>query len=280
MTPETQPPLPNDINDIVTIDSYNRGHRPDGKFLSDYELDQVADNQALIRSGLEQGVVNQAEVLVRSEEAKLSAALTTPDIDTDNHSSKYRLSLKRFFDDRQTQLRAFSREIAGVQVSGRQWLKSRLHPSQLGHNAKGNLANILGLQYDYDRVVDNPVLKDTFYRQATQGDSKALAYLRRHDPNFGETEMTLGEAAKEAATILSGLALARKVGRLGLAGATLLSLQHTELGTTKSAKLEGRMAKIRSANQYAIGTKRFEQREQAYRELRLASGKRPLDPFA
>jgi hypothetical protein len=48
------------VGDIVNVDDHNRGHRPDGKFLSHYEMAQIADHRDQIRSG--QSTLNQQSV--------------------------------------------------------------------------------------------------------------------------------------------------------------------------------------------------------------------------
>jgi hypothetical protein len=40
------------VADLVGLDGKDRGHRPDGKFMSKYEIEQVAANEKLIRKGL------------------------------------------------------------------------------------------------------------------------------------------------------------------------------------------------------------------------------------
>lgn len=300
--PETLLPDPNDgITDIVKVDGYNRGHRPDGKFLSTYEMEQIASHEGLIRQGIaelsqtawQNESLAGVSSIVQNETEKLSSEMPIPHIDTSDTSADRQTGTARFFAQRKSQLtefgattnrlfqRAFGRDIAGVQITGQTWLRSRLHPSQLKRNFKGNVANTLGRPNGLrNRVVENPVLRNTFYNQALAGDKAAENYLRSNDPNFGKANMTLAEAAKEAATVLSGIAVARKTGRIALALAIRASYSRTAPGTEKAVKLEGKAKKILEAEQYHIGARRFEKREQAYAELKQFGSPTTKDPFA
>ena len=52
------------IGDIVNVDANERGHRPDGKFLSDYEMTAIAAHQDQIREGLPALAKDRASDLV------------------------------------------------------------------------------------------------------------------------------------------------------------------------------------------------------------------------
>lgn len=282
------------IDDLVKIDVYDRGHRPDGKFLSTYEMGQIESHQDTIRQGItelastiskpEQGVPETPEGIVQKEINLLSAEMPVPDIDAGDDSPDRRAKMISFFDRRKDQLtqfgdsvnmvfqKFFGKDIGGVEISGQEWLKARFHPTQLKHNFKANVATTSGRERPiYDRVVDNPVLRKAFYRRALAGDVFAENYLRRHDAKFGQREMTLFEAAKETATILSGLAAVRKIGRYALAGVTVGQLYFAQESVRTQERID-RLTKIADAERYHIGSAKFERERAAYKALTRKPG--------
>jgi hypothetical protein len=54
---------PNELSDLVTVDSNGGAHRPDGKFLSNQNLELIAEHQDKIRSGIDElNKVNPADL--------------------------------------------------------------------------------------------------------------------------------------------------------------------------------------------------------------------------
>ncbi len=224
-------------------------------------------------------VVDVADQIVRERMREVDIRGKMPRIREGETDPAQRGRVREFFARRKEQLRDFGKaangvfqsiwatEMAGVPISAQQRLLRRVDPAQLKHNFKYNSAALLGIPYRYDQynhVVDNGVLRRAFYKQATAGNQTAFEYLRRHDPKFGVREMTLFEASKEAATILSGVAAARKIGRCAMVA--YIAATYTN-NPVRFERRKHRLQQIMEAEKSPIGRVKFEKDKEAYAKL-------------
>lgn len=151
-----------------------------------------------------------------------------PPLDSEESNPSKLQAIRGFFTRRKEQLgsatdRLFGRTINSVEFSGKDYIKARLHPEQLRRNLLGNLNVIFGdrqrLEDDY--ITNNPVLRTAAYRKALTGDAEAHKHLKINDTKYGQVDMSMLDASREAIAIFSGYAAVRKVGLYAIAGVTL-----------------------------------------------------------
>lgn len=312
------------FDDLVDIDAYGHAHRPDGKFMPLYEVEQIGVHQEQIRemdpnayvgrhretesateaigtsgTGKEEGVnidsaqeVSEADtenaenmLLEAAEQIQLSDEVPPLVADETNPD---RLAVTRAFFNRRKQALStaarttnavlqvlIGKNIAGVDITASQWVRARLHPAQLKHNAKSNLAPLFGRRYTYDLPTDNPVIRNVFYDKAAEGDSAALRYISSHDMQLGKTEYNTLDYMREFATIMSGAAVARKVGLYAVFGVSAAGALLSKDPVKQQRHIE-RIEKVEEKNAIEFGSHKFNTRKEQYAAVAAAiRNKRP-----
>ena len=151
-------------------------------------------------------------------------------------------------------------EVAGVHIDERILRRARLHPVQLHHNIHRLYRAAHGHRITHDPVVDNPVLRRTFYEAADRGDEQALAYLQANDLEFGQRNPNGWERAVYAAARLSGAAFVHRVGVSALEGVTVNTgsaqrgQRHHALGTGRMHRDRVLFDRVRGENPYTFDT--------------------------
>lgn len=280
--PEFQP-----FDDLVNVDAYGRGHRPDGKFLSGHELGQIGAHQELIRS-LDPSAYEGRHRATEATE-NFAATEAIPVLAANETNPSRLTAAKAFFGRRAAQLSGtFNRTRyaldrwygespdewngdnipQGLRLTAAQTVRAHMHPYQLGRNASSNIARLRGRWHDsaYDRSPAHPVVRRKLYNEAARGNPDAIQYLWQHDGRLGETDYGYGDAASEHLRLLSGMAAARKIGLIGLMGVSLGGALMAK-GPEKQKYVQ-RFQKLAAHNAVEFSTRRYDKRQQKYAAVR------------
>src|SRR5687768_9445583 len=63
-----------EINDLVTVDDNGKGHRPDGKFLSNKHMEMIAEHQDQIRDGISERNGEASAPIAKAEMPSVSVS--------------------------------------------------------------------------------------------------------------------------------------------------------------------------------------------------------------
>lgn len=246
------------FDDLVNIDSHARGHRPDGKFLSQYEIEQIGSHQDLIRSLEPTEAYVGRHRATESETAELSAAQEAV---TGLPVMEQSANFSEFLTKRWDGLRGAwhkTKQLAG-KLGDHLAIEHNGYRLTASENARARLARLrmltkpeLGLRDEH-----NPVVKKAF-------------------ANSRNTVYTKADYAKLAAYELVTLPVVRGMGLMAIQGAT-------ERVATKRAATGAAKGIIGNAHDYS--RRQLARHEDGtynpvIRRKRAAATRGPRDPFA